>query len=301
MQQDTEAKNTEQNTQPHKSKSPLWIIGGALAAIVPLVGILVWLQSQGPEQNTDEPKRQTTLVTPQQQNYSSQSAASSEAMVEEPQPIIAVEPPPPPTPEPEPAPIKKPSLPGLNDSDPAIKTSLSQANGDHLMALLTQDFVLRKGVRAIALVAEGGLVSQYRPVAPTQLPFQVTKQDNKIAMAPSNQARYTPYIEAAETMGPEALVSLYKLYYPLLEQAYQELGPKEKVSFETITQRAIKQLLEAPEIEEQDLGLKQPSVMYQYTNPEIEALPASQKLMLRMGPENRKRVKKLLKAISEQL
>jgi hypothetical protein len=37
-----------------------------------------------------------------------------------------------------------------------------------------------------------------------------------------------------------------------------------------------------------------PKVMYQYQSPELEKLPAAQKLMLRIGHDNRQRVKKII-------
>ena len=41
--------------------------------------------------------------------------------------------------------------------------------------------------------------------------------------------------------------------------------------------------------------------MYTFADPKLEALPDPQKLMLRMGPENRKRVKAYLEELKVEL
>jgi hypothetical protein len=41
----------------------------------------------------------------------------------------------------------------------------------------------------------------------------------------------------------------------------------------------------------------QPKVVWEYADPRLEALPAGQKVLLRMGPENADRVKARLAAI----
>lgn len=276
------------------SQSPRKVLVTTALAVIPLIALIIWLQSQ-PE-DTDKPVEplvassstatssaaSSAQVTAQSKSsISSQESSASVSSVAKPV-------------------VKKPQLPSLDNSDPAIKTSLAQANGSDLIPLLSQEFILRKAVRAIALMAEGGLVAQYRPLNSPMEAFQTQKNGEKIAIAAENFDRYTPYLDAAEAVGPEALAGLYNLYYPLLEKAHAELGSKSKKSFKALTIEAIDLMLAAPESKE-NLPLKQPTVMYLYTDPKLESLTQTQKLMLRIGPENQARLKKLLMAIKANL
>jgi DUF3014 family protein len=46
-----------------------------------------------------------------------------------------------------------------------------------------------------------------------------------------------------------------------------------------------------------DIAVVQPKVMWEFADPDLEALPAGQKIMLRLGPDNAARAKAKLSAI----
>ncbi|RLA16827.1 MAG: DUF3014 domain-containing protein, partial [Gammaproteobacteria bacterium] len=52
---------------------------------------------------------------------------------------------------------------------------------------------------------------------------------------------------------------------------------------------------------ETPVALKHESVLYQYADPAIEALPSAQKQMLRMGPENTAALKRWLRKLRQAL
>ena len=62
---------------------------------------------------------------------------------------------------------------------------------------------------------------------------------------------------------------------------------------------AIDDMLAAPEIPSPKLA--QPKVLYEFADPAVETLSAGQKILVRMGPENAKRVKDKLRAIRREL
>ena len=95
------------------------------------------------------------------------------------------------------------------------------------------------------------------------------------------------------------MAALYKRFYPLLEEAYREMGLK-KGNFHTVMLGAIDNLLAAPVVE-QDILLVRPKVFYQYADPALEKLPASHKLLLRMGPDNTRRLQESLKNLRAKL
>lgn len=200
--------------------------------------------------------------------------------------------------QPAPAPEKKGAL-TLSNSDPAVKKEVRSLSAKALK-LVANEHVLRKFVRAVNALEDGTLVAQYRPLVEPQTPFLAKKiGEDQWLMDDKNFARYEPYIAAAESLGAEGIVGLYREFSPLLEEAFRELGV-DKPSFDTTFKNTLIALLSTPELEQQ-LILVQPSVMYKYKSKHIEGLSAPRKLMLRIGPENRKRVKRLSRELLDRL
>jgi hypothetical protein len=85
----------------------------------------------------------------------------------------------------------------------------------------------------------------------------------------------------------------------LFQQAYEELGYP-GAYFNDRLVHAIDHLLATPEIAG-DLALKQPRVLYEFADPQLEMLSAGQKAMLRIGPDNARRVKAKLRALRAEI
>ncbi len=198
-------------------------------------------------------------------------------------------------------------LPALNNSHESLLDSLKSLGSDSLFSLLVTEELLRKFVLAVNGIQEGKVVYEYRPVISPQPPFvvesfnvivdgnEVTQErvDNK------NFARYEPYVHALALLDTDAAINLYKRYYPLLEEAFRELGLKKK-NFHSVMIGAIDNLLAAPDVQG-DLLLLRPKVFYQYADPALEKLPQTHKLMIRMGPENSRSVKASLRQLRAKL
>jgi len=102
-------------------------------------------------------------------------------------------------------------------------------------------------------------------------------------------------VKLIEAVDVDKLKAFYFKYYPLFQQAYQELGyPKQHFNDRLIA--VIDHLLEAPELKA-PVALLRPKVLYLYADPDLEKRSAGQKILMRMGAENALRVKSKLKAI----
>jgi Protein of unknown function (DUF3014). len=84
-------------------------------------------------------------------------------------------------------------------------------------------------------------------------------------------------------ISPQRAAQLYVQLYPLCEQAWRELGHP-KSAFNDRLLAVIANLLQAPEPQGAVL-LRQPKVLYTYADPALEAAPAGQKILMRMGLE----------------
>lgn len=148
------------------------------------------------------------------------------------------------------------------------------------------------------------------PVLPTPGRFVVEERAEGTVIAPENAARYTPLVLLAGTVEVPAAVRLYRRMYPLLQQAYRELGFGDRYLNDRVVE-VINVLLATPEAPEAPrvelLPVKgpvpslQPWVRYQFVDPELEGLAAGQKILVRVGPVNQRRLKSKLAELRSEL
>jgi hypothetical protein len=99
-----------------------------------------------------------------------------------------------------------------------------------------------------------------------------------------NFARYQPMVEVVRKLDMQQLAAVYVRFYPLFQSVYQNLGYPNGYFNDRLVQ-VIDVLLATPQISG-PIDLVRPNVMYTYADPTLEARPAGQKLLIRMGPEN---------------
>lgn len=148
------------------------------------------------------------------------------------------------------------------------------------------------------------------PVLPTPGRFLVEERADGPVIAAENASRYTPLVLLAGTIDVPAAVRLYRGMFPLLQQAYRELGFGDRHLNDRVV-AVIDVLLATPEAPEAPrvelLAVKgpvpslQPWVRYQFVDPELEALTAGQKILVRVGPVNQRRLKSKLEELRKEL
>jgi hypothetical protein len=106
---------------------------------------------------------------------------------------------------------------------------------------------------------------------------------------PVSFARYMPYVELLDSVNMADLATIYQQKQPLFQQAYVELGYPDG-DFNLRLLEVIDLMLAAPEVTE-PVRLLKPEAYYLFADPELEALPAGGRLMIRMGNDNAARVK----------
>jgi hypothetical protein len=137
------------------------------------------------------------------------------------------------------------------------------------------------------------------PVKPVPGNFSAAKEGDGLVIAPGNAKRYAPYVNLLTHADTGAIVDTYVRLYPLLQHAYEELGyPKGYFNDRLIA--VLDHLLAAPE-PEGPVRLVQPHVLYQYEDPDLEAASAGQKVLIRMGLDNERQVKRKLRELRRQL
>ncbi|MFU8895098.1 MAG: DUF3014 domain-containing protein [Gammaproteobacteria bacterium] len=198
-----------------------------------------------------------------------------------------------PDPEPEPAPDfipedppePLPPLPELDESDAETRVALAEVAGPELVERhLVSRALVRNLVATIDNLPREALWIQARVVPPIGGPFLVEGAEDAPVIATSNFDRYTPFVQLVEAVDTDALAQRYQQYYPLLQQAYEELGYPGR-QFHNQALEIIAHLLATPRVDE-PIRLTRPHVLYKYADPQLEALSSGQKILLRIGPAN---------------
>jgi hypothetical protein len=201
-------------------------------------------------------------------------------------------------PVPEAPPPAKP-LPALAESDPTVRDELAQLFGSEALGrFFVTDGAVRRFVATVDNLPRKTTAARLMPVKPVPGAFAVAGSAGDATIDAQNALRYRPYVVAMEGVESKRLVAAYVQLYPLFQSAYQELGYPNAYFNDRLIQ-AIDDMLAAPEIAAPKVV--QPKVLYEFADPALENLSAGQKIMLRMGPENAKRVKDKLRAIRREL
>lgn len=192
------------------------------------------------------------------------------------------------------------SLPPLSESDSALRSAIGSLIGDQALV----EFVRMTGIVASVVATVDNLPR--RKVATKILPvrgpagaFVVEEADGGRVIGSANAVRYAAHLRLLENVDSQRVAAVYVRFYPLLQQAYRELGyPQGNFNDRLVT--VIDHLLATPAIEG-PMRVVQPKVLYEFADPDLEARSAGQKLLLRMGAENAERVKARLREFRREI
>jgi hypothetical protein len=213
-----------------------------------------------------------------------------------------------PDPEPEPPPVfldedapdPPPPLPGLDDSDAEARAALAEAAGAELVEqYLVEDSLVRKLVATVDNLGGEAIWVKTRVVPPREGLFLVEGSGDELRISPKNYRRYAAFVQLVEAVDTARLAAAYQRHYPLLQQAYEELGYPGR-QFHNRALEIIDHLLDTPVVEG-PIRLVQPHVLYKYADPELEALSSGQKMLLRTGPENAAILRNKLRELRTEL
>ncbi|MFO1312368.1 MAG: DUF3014 domain-containing protein [Burkholderiales bacterium] len=201
-------------------------------------------------------------------------------------------------PVPPPADPSKP-LPALADSDAAVRSVLVELFGSEAVGrLFVGEDAIRRFVATVDNLPRKTVAARLMPVKPVPGGFVTSGADDATTIDARNAYRYRPYVLAMEGVPAKRLVAAYAYLYPLFQAAYRDLGYPNGYFNDRLV-AAIDDMLAAPEVTAP--RVTQPKVLYEFADPALEGLSAGQKILVRMGPDNAKRVKEKLRAIRSEL
>ena len=188
-------------------------------------------------------------------------------------------------------------LPPLNESDEYFRLTLTELFGDAIGDILVETRLIERVVATIDNLPRPHVAERIRPVGRLNDTFLVDSQDGsgEFTISTANYSRYDGLVTLVTSADIEAATDVYRRYYPLFQKAYVELGYPDGYFNDRLVE-VIDHLLDTPDIDG-PIELVQPHVLYEYRDPEIEALSSGQKQLIRMGSENAARIKEKLREL----
>ena len=199
------------------------------------------------------------------------------------------------------------ALPTLAGSDDPIARALGDLLGARDMAAFLQmDGLVRRVVATVDNLGREHTPARLWPVNPTPERFAVVGSGPVQTIGLDNAARYGALVRWIESVDMERAVALYARLYPLFQQAYEELGYPGRYFNDRLV-AVLDHLLQAPEPASPvavkltevkgDVPSTRPWVRYEFADPQLQSLSSGQKIMVRVGLENERRLKARLKAL----
>ena len=204
------------------------------------------------------------------------------------------------TSQPDKAPALPASLPNVEKSDQSIQDALENVVGNPAFyKLLFMENFIQRIVATIDNLPEQQIPRAHLPIKPPGGKYFVSGTAEAPQTSSRNHKRYTPYLTLFESLDQKIIMKVYVHFYPLFQTAYEQLGYK-NAYFNDRLVYVIDHLLETPNPPDPIL-LAQPAVLYTYADPLLEKRSAGQKILLRLGQEQRAKTLNLLKSYKQKL
>ena len=191
-------------------------------------------------------------------------------------------------------------LPKLEHSDPLVGRAIAGLVGGKAFAdLVVPENLVRRIVATVDNLPRETAPRRALPLNAVPGAFLTRPAGTETIIDPANFARYEPYVRVLELIVPSALVHSYVRAYPLFQRAYEDLGYPGRYFNDRLLE-AIDDLLLAPEVEAPPQIIRG-RVLYEFADPDLETRSAGQKMLMRMGADNARRVKARLWDIRREL
>jgi hypothetical protein len=111
--------------------------------------------------------------------------------------------------------------------------------------------------------------------------------------------RYDRVAAVIASLDAKGVAQVVREMHPLLESAYHKLGYPDR-SFDQVAAKALQRIIDAPVVEKTPL-LVPKGANFAFADEKLEALGPVEKLLLRMGPQNTKRIQAKAREIAAAL
>lgn len=210
---------------------------------------------------------------------------------------------------PRPAPVDSPSaraetppleLPELEASDSVVReVAAGLSERPRWAAWLVTDDLVHRFVASVVSVSTGSSPAGHVEFLAPDEAFDAREADGRTVIDPASYRRYDLLAETFASVDTERTARLYDQLHPLFEEAHRELGFEEG-TFDDALARAIRNVL-AVQVPDRPPEVEPDEGVYVFRDPALEARSPAAKHLLRMGPENARRVQAKLRELADAI
>ncbi len=192
------------------------------------------------------------------------------------------------------------SFPFLKESDEWFRRKIQGLSSyARITEWLKFDNLIRRITAAVDNIAEGKSPRAHLPFLAPGQPFTVTQNRDTVFLNPQSYSRYNFVADAFASLDAEKTARTFRELKPLFQEAYREMGYANR-DFQKTVLRAIQELLRVPVVEK-NIGLEKEVVTFGMVDEDLQKLSAAQKHLLRMGPQNVRKIQTKLRQIAMAL
>ena len=201
-------------------------------------------------------------------------------------------------------PGEKPALvpmPSLHESDAYFRLGIVDIFGESMEQFLANSGIIERIVATVDSLPRAEIPARILPLTGVTGQFQIGGQDEsgEFHMSPGNFSRYEELVDLSEAVDLNEAMELYRRFYPLFQSAYVALGYPDGYFNDRLVE-VVDHLLSTPKITG-PIKLVRPHVLYEFSDPELEALSGGQKLLLRIGSEQQEKITHRLEELRAML
>jgi hypothetical protein len=190
------------------------------------------------------------------------------------------------------------ALPSLAESDATVR-ELVAALSSHagLAHWLVSDDLVRRFVASVVNVAEGTSPRSHLGDLAAGGSFQVRRQGDSQEVDPISFGRWNRATEIFVSIDSPGAADLFHRLHPLFDQAYAEIGDPTS-TFDATLERALGRLLAAP-LPRPPYEVVPQGVVWAWADHSLEGRTSAEKQLMRLGPDNARRVQAKLRELAE--
>lgn len=196
-----------------------------------------------------------------------------------------------------PAADSAPPLPPLDASDAYVRDLGAGLSRDTTFASwLGHDDLVRRFVAAVANVAEGASPATHVPFLRPAEPFRVLDRGDRTVVDPATFRRHDLAVGTLTSLDAAACARAIARLEPLFDAAWRELGDPRQ-DFRGTLAAALARLTSVP-VPEGELEVVPAGAVWAWADPDLERRAAAEKLLLRLGPDNARRLQGWLRELA---
>lgn len=203
--------------------------------------------------------------------------------------------------EPTTEPTPEPTLPPVAEEalDDLVRRLVGGLSSNPaLVRWLATDGLVRRFVVAVGNVAEGRSPRRGLTFLDPRDDFLVREKGGRWVVDEKSYRRYDVVAEAVDSIDVAGVATAFAELEPRLDEAYRELG--EQGRFRDALRAAIRRLLRVP-VPRGEIEVRPKLRSYRFGDERYEVRSEAEKHLLRMGPENMRKIQAKLAALAEAL